>query len=278
MASADVTSTGHDLSAAQWLDTHFESARPEYESSLRQVGVKKGAAMLDAGCGNGGFLPILSELVGQEGSVAALDLAPENIAFIESNIRSGALPTNVKPHIGDVLAIPFPSGVFDHVWSANVAQYLTTVEFERMVSEFRRVAKPGALITIKEFDSSLMQLHPLANDCLARLWAERRRRAVSDLIGPWGGTSIPSLLRKAGLLGVSAKGWLSERWAPAPNATRALLEVFISRWARMANQFDALAPDVAFWNEIAADPGRIIDAADFCYREFFVVATGRVPD
>ena len=278
MAGANVTSTGHDLSTAQWLDTHFESARPEYESSLRQVGVKKGGAMLDAGCGNGGFLPILSELVGQEGSVAALDLAPENVAFIESNIRSGALPKIVKPHVGDVLAMPFPNGVFDHVWSANVAQYLTTSEFERMVSEFRRVAKPGALITIKEFDSSLMQLHPLANDCLARLWAERRRRAVSDLIGPWGGTSIPSLLRKAGLLGVSAKGWLSERWAPAPNATRALLEVFISRWARMANQFDALAPDVAFWNEIAADPGRIIDAADFCYREFFVVATGRVPD
>ena len=278
MAGANVTSTGHDLSTAQWLDTHFESARPEYESSLRQVGVKKGCAMLDAGCGNGGFLPILSELVGQEGSVAALDLAPENVAFIESNIRSGALPKIVKPHVGDVLAMPFPNGVFDHVWSANVAQYLTTSEFERMVSEFRRVAKPGALITIKEFDSSLMQLHPLANDCLARLWAERRRRAVSDLIGPWGGTSIPSLLRKAGLLGVSAKGWLSERWAPAPNATRALLEVFISRWARMANQFDALAPDVAFWNEIAADPGRIIDAADFCYREFCVVATGRVPD
>jgi len=29
-----------------------------------------------------------------------------------------------------------------------------------------------ALITIKEFDSSIMQLHPFANDCLARLWAD----------------------------------------------------------------------------------------------------------
>lgn len=46
----------------------------------------------------------------------------------------------------------------------------------------------------------------------------------------------------------------------------------------MATQFDALAPDVTVWNEIAATPSRILDAADFCYREFFVVATGRVPD
>ena len=66
MTGANVTSTGHDLSAARWLDTHFESARPEYEAALRQVGMKTGGAVLDAGCGNGGFLPILCELVGPD--------------------------------------------------------------------------------------------------------------------------------------------------------------------------------------------------------------------
>ena len=190
MAGENVTSTGHDLSAARWLDTHYESARPEYEAALRDVGVKSGDAVLDAGSGSGGFLPVLCELVGQGGSVAALDLAPENVARIEANIQAGVLPPNVQPKVGDVLAPPFPDGVFDRVWCANVAQYLTASEFARMIMEFRRVAKPGGSITIKEFDSSLMQLHPLANECLARLWTERRRRAASDLIGPWGGTSI----------------------------------------------------------------------------------------
>ena len=140
------------------------------------------------------------------------------------NIRAGVLPPIVQPRVGDVLALPFLDGVFDHVWSANVAQYLTASEFARMLSEFRRVAKPGAFITIKEFDSTIMQLHPLANDFLARLSAERRKSAPRELIGPWGGTSIPALLRKAGLTDVSANGWLAERWAPVPNATRALLK------------------------------------------------------
>jgi SAM-dependent methyltransferase len=239
--------------------------------------VKSGGAVLDAGCGNGGFLPILCELVGREGSVTALDLAPENVAFVEARIRAGALPTSLRTSVGSLLALPFPNGVFDHVWCANVAQYLTTSEFGLVAAEFRRVAKPGALITIKEFDSTIMQLHPFANDFLARLWAERRKQAASDLIGPWGGTSIPSLLRKAGLTDISANGQLVERWAPAPDATRALLETFISRWAGLAAQYDALAADLPFWNEIAADRSRILDAADFCYREFFVVATGRVP-
>ena len=278
MAGENVTSTGHDLSAARWLDTHYESARPEYEAALRDVGVKSGDAVLDAGSGSGGFLPVLCELVGQGGSVAALDLAPENVARIEANIRAGVLPPNVQPKVGDVLAPPFPDGVFDRVWCANVAQYLTASEFARMIMEFRRVAKPGGSITIKEFDSSLMQLHPLANESLARLWTERRRRAASDLIGPWGGTSIPSLLRAAGLKNVSAKGWLVERWAPPSAATRGLLEGFLSRWAGLAAQHDALAGDVAVWNEVVRSPGRVLDATDFCYREFFVVSTGRIPE
>src|ERR1700684_2078898 len=86
MTAANVTSKGHDLSAGQWLDTHFESARPEYEASLRPVGIRAGDAVLAAGCGNGGFLPLLCELVGPDGSVMALDLAPENVASIEAMI------------------------------------------------------------------------------------------------------------------------------------------------------------------------------------------------
>lgn len=277
MTGANVTSTGHDLSAGQWLDTHFESARPEYEASLRQSGIRAGHAVLDAGCGNGGFLSALSELVGPEGSVTALDLAPENVASVEAMIRAGVLPSTVQPRVGDVLAPPFPNDVFDYIWCANVAQYLTVSEFARMVSEFRRVAKPGAFVAIKEFDSTIMQLHPLANDPLARLWAERRKRAANDLIGPWGGTSIPQLLREAGLQEVSSRGWLVERWAPAPNSTRRLVESFIPHWLRLATQFDALAPDVGFWNDVAANPSRILDAPDFCFREFFVVGIGRVP-
>ena len=249
MTGTNATSTGHALSAGQWLDTHFESARPEYEAALRHTGVRAGDAVLDAGCGNGGFLSVLCELVGPEGSVTALDLAPENVASIEAAIRASVLPSTVRPRVGDVLAPPFPDSVFDHVWCANVAQYLTVSEFGRMASEFRRVAKPGACIAIKEFDSTIMQLHPLANDRLARLWEERRKRTARDLIGPWGGTSIPSLLREAGLEHVSAKGWLVERWAPASRATRLLVESFIPHWAKLAAQYDTLAPDVGFWND-----------------------------
>ena len=66
------TSTGHAASEANWLDQHFAAAQPEYEATLRSVGIEKGWQVLDAGCGGGSFIPLMSELVGQDGYIDAL--------------------------------------------------------------------------------------------------------------------------------------------------------------------------------------------------------------
>src|SRR4029079_5795010 len=51
MSEMAMTSTGHALSDAPWLDAHFESARAEYEDAIRFVGILPGWTVLDAGCG-----------------------------------------------------------------------------------------------------------------------------------------------------------------------------------------------------------------------------------
>ena len=61
MSDMAMTSTGHMASGASWLDAHFESARPEYEEALRFVGIQPGWSVLDAGCGAGGYVPLLGE-------------------------------------------------------------------------------------------------------------------------------------------------------------------------------------------------------------------------
>jgi len=76
------TSTGVANSAADWLDDHFEYARPEYEAQLCAVGIQPGWRVLDAACGAGSFLPWIADLVGPSGNIAALDLTPENVAVV----------------------------------------------------------------------------------------------------------------------------------------------------------------------------------------------------
>ena len=214
MAQAKRTSTGHELSDSQWLDAHFEAARAEYEAALNEVGVRPGWTALDAGCGNGGFLPTLGKLVGPSGAVFALDLAPENVALIEAQIREGALPQRVAAKVGSVLALPFGEAEFDFVWCANVVQYLTDAEFAKTLAEFQRVAKPGAIIAVKEYDCLLTDMRPMDDDYVGRLWAARRARATDGALGAWGGSSLGSRFRRAGLSNISCKGWLVERWAP----------------------------------------------------------------
>src|SRR5215217_7476728 len=75
MSEMAMTSTGHALGDASWLDAHYESARAEYEDVVRFVGILPGWTVLDAGCGSGGYVPLIGELVGATGRVAALDLA-----------------------------------------------------------------------------------------------------------------------------------------------------------------------------------------------------------
>src|SRR5262245_5417724 len=78
MSQIAMTSTGHGQSDAPWLDAHFQTARPEYEEALGFVGIQAGWTVLDAGCGSGGYVPIICAQTGPAGRVSALDLAPEH--------------------------------------------------------------------------------------------------------------------------------------------------------------------------------------------------------
>src|SRR6185437_2199159 len=106
-APRHASSTGQGFTEGAWLDVHFEAARPEYEAQLRAVGIQPGWRVLDAACGSGSFLPWLAELVGPDGQLAALDLAPENVALVERRIAEWGLPYPVEARAGTVLDLPY---------------------------------------------------------------------------------------------------------------------------------------------------------------------------
>jgi arsenite methyltransferase len=272
------TSTGHVASDAPWLDVHFASAHAEYEDALRFVGVAPGWTVLDAGCGSGGFLPRLCELVGATGRVAALDLAPENMAHVERLLRDRHCAAPVDLQVGSVLDLPFADATFDCVWCANVAQYLTEAEFTRVMSEFRRVTRPGGLIVVKDFDATLLQIRPLDPAIWARLAAARQARAAATgrLSGCCGPLLAP-FFRQAGLADIVRKSWLIERWAPPPPATRQFVTIGLRFHAGLAAEHDLSPADREVLSAAAADPDRLLDDPNFCLREAFVVTLGRVP-
>ena len=273
----NTTSAGHEASNAAWLDLHFESSRPEYEAALGEVGIRKGWSVLDAGCGSGGFLPQIAELVGTGGSLAALDLAPENVERAGALLAATALGSNAGAHVGNVLALPFADATFDCVWSANVMQYLTPAEFHQAAAEAGRVLRPGGLYAVKEFDSTSLQIRPVDYGIFTRFMAARMEGFRSKgTLGTDCGSRLPALLEQAGWEIVRRRGWMVERWAPAGIHTRTYLRDLLSYFASVAPDYDLPAGDHRYWQELAGTPDRLLDSPEFCYREFFVVTVCRL--
>ena len=146
---AHASSTGQVMTGADWLDVHFDAERTEYEAMLRSVGIQPGWHVLDAGCGGGSFLPLIAQAVGPTGRVAALDLAPDNVAIVQRRVAERPLACPVEAWVGDLLALPYADDTFDALWCANTSQYLSDDEAARALAEMRRVVRPGGLVAVK---------------------------------------------------------------------------------------------------------------------------------
>ncbi len=244
------SSTGHTMATGDWLDLHFEAARPEYEAQMRAVGIQTGWRVLDAGCGGGPFLPWLAELVGPTGHLVALDLAPENIAAVKAHLGTWDLPCPVEARVGSVLSLPYPDDTFDALWFANTSQYLTDDDLAAALAEFRRVVRPGGLVAVKDGDSTMMRL-TTRNPFLMPHFIEASCRAGAQGgaggYGPMRGPALRTFLTGAGLTDARVQSWVIERTAPHRPVEQQFWASAYRAFGETAATFDLPAEDQAEW-------------------------------
>jgi SAM-dependent methyltransferase len=235
--------------------------------------------VLDAACGSGSFLPWLAELVGPSGRLAALDLAPENVALVGRRVADWALPCPVEARDGTVLALPYPDASVDAVWFANTSQYLTDEELLAALAELRRVVRPGGLVAVKETDGQLARVLPAPTGLLLRV-----RQAAADAggvqaAGGLRGAALLGWLRRGGLVEVWGRGTLIERVAPLAPSARHVWRESLPLYAAAAPSLALPAADQAFWARLR-DPAALeayLDDPDFYGCEGNFLAVGTVP-
>ena len=110
------------------------------------AGLAPGMHVLDVGGGLGG--PARTLAVERGCRVTVVDLA-------ESYIDAGRLLTSrmglgdrVSMLVADALALPFPDGTFDAVWTQNSGMNIAAKE--QLYGGFRRVLAPGGVLAIQE--------------------------------------------------------------------------------------------------------------------------------
>lgn len=272
------TSTGHAMADKARLDKHYLTAKAEYEQTILATGIQANWHVLDAGCGNGVFLPYIADMVGAKGRVSAIDLAPENVEAVNAYADLQAFPCQIETRVGSLTELPYESGVFDAVWCANVTQYLGDNELEQALLEFSRVLRPSGLVAIKEVDISFWQYQPLDPGLIFR-WVDWAKNQADNtqIRGALRGPRIPAWMRAAGFEIVKRQTFLVERWSSLTSVEREFITDNLSFMASMAADSDLSVEDRRAWERIMESPASILNDPDFCYREIHVLSVGVSP-
>lgn len=168
------------------------SAQAYKQHAYAALQVAQGARVLDVGCGVGGDVRAIAELVGKTGRVVGLDFAEAFLA--EARRQSVDYPT-VEYRLGDAHALPFADGAFDAVRSERVFQHLA--EPAAALAEMRRVTRAGGRVVVTDPDWDTLVI-----DLPDHVALERRIRTVrTDVVTRNGriGRELARLFREVAL-------------------------------------------------------------------------------
>ena len=119
---------------------------------FRELDLKKGITFLDVACGRGVYSLAVSDIIGKEGRVYAVDLWEEGISSLKKEAVSKGTH-NITSYVNDVSQnIPVESDSIDVCLMATVLHDFVGDQVARgVMQEIVRVMKPEAMLAIVEF-------------------------------------------------------------------------------------------------------------------------------
>ena len=113
---------------------------------VKEIGLKSGFKVLDFGCGPGGYVPSVSELIGETGRLYALDVMPVAIEMVKKLIANRKL-TNVETILSDCKT-GLPDGSLDVVLLYDVFHDLENQN--SVLMELHRVLKTEGTLSFND--------------------------------------------------------------------------------------------------------------------------------
>ncbi len=113
------------------------------ERPLRDAGLKPGMQVLEVGCGPGFFTLPAARIVGETGSVFAIDLNRHAVEHVRRKIAQ-ARATNVQVARADASSTDFTDGSFDLAFLFGLRR--TVGGIAAVLDEMHRVLRPDGLL------------------------------------------------------------------------------------------------------------------------------------
>lgn len=135
--------------ARAWSQRHIEMRM--FRRLLQRAGVDvAGGRILDAGCGNGLGLELITEAFAPR-RLVGFDLMP---AQLERARRRGI--SRVELQLGDITAIAHPDATFDAVFVFGILHHVPA--WRRGLRELARVLVPGGVLCVEEIHGVLVDV------------------------------------------------------------------------------------------------------------------------
>lgn len=270
--------SGLPLNAIEWLVTHHNSKAEERERMVRDLHLKKGSHVVDAGCGPGLWTPLLARAIGPMGRITGVDISPAALVTAQQRSQGQEYQHQVQYKQGWLEQLPVQRGSADVIFSANVSQYLPDP-----VSTFAAMGqylKHGGRLVIKDIDFGTMRFHNINPILQARVlqareqWERKRVEAGYAFEDSWVGSKLAGYMREAGYTRVTEKSYHIRRCYPLPEDFRLYLQG-IAEWF-VSEDAPLLAKNFhQQWLQLFQDgEGCALDQETFASEETEYVVTG----
>ncbi|MGH2495895.1 MAG: methyltransferase domain-containing protein [Ktedonobacteraceae bacterium] len=228
-----VNESGLPLNAIEWLETHHRSKMPEREQMIRDLRLKKGSYVVDAGCGPGLWTPLLARAIGRQGRITGVDISPAALITAQQRSQEQWYQHRVQYKQGVLEQLPVRRGSADVIFSANVSQYLPD-PIGTFAAMGQYLKQDGQLI-IKDIDFGTMRFYNIDPTLQARVlqareqWEQQRVDAGYAYEDSWVGSKLAAYMRAAGYTEIEEKSYRITRRYPVPEAFRFYLQG-IAEW------------------------------------------------
>ncbi len=168
--------------------TSLDSIRGIKERALNAMNLREGDKILEIGCGHGEDAETLGKLVGERGSVVAVDLSSRMI----DEAKKRSKQTNVEYIVADINQLTYP----DHTFSAcHADRFLVShTNINSFLKNILKLLKPGGVLCFTDVDALSIIVAPYG----------RTTQIILDelhqlFVNPYMGRILPEVFIKQGL-------------------------------------------------------------------------------